>query len=116
MHALYDETGALQEVVKAARAELPETVRSLAAMRDNPKASASARVAAARALLELAGVLGRERSPIKTATKPIAEMTRQELAAMVEQGQKAYDEIKAAMRGDDDPDKLVKAAEASPLD
>jgi hypothetical protein len=58
---------------------------ALAALRDicgNPDAPAAARAQAARTLLEIDGSLGKHAlPPIKPGNKPLAELSREEMAA-----------------------------------
>jgi hypothetical protein len=80
------------------------TVASLVAVRDDPKANSSARVMASRAILEMAGVIGKDRPlPLRMIDKPLHEMTAQELAQAAYNGERARFRlvvIDALRRGD----------------
>jgi hypothetical protein len=66
------------------------TIASLVAVRDDPKANSSARVMASRAILEMAGVIGKDRPiPLRMIDKPLHEMTAQELAQAAYNGERA---------------------------
>src|SRR5262252_3217232 len=77
-----------------AREEAAPTIEALTAIRDDPTASHSARVAAGRSLLEAAGMIGRERSAAKELLKKsIDEMTYVELEQAAELGQQAHRQL-----------------------
>jgi hypothetical protein len=73
-----------------AQSEVSATIASLVAVRDDPKANSSARVMASRAILEMAGVIGKDRPiPLRMIDKPLHEMTAQELAQAAYNGERA---------------------------
>jgi hypothetical protein len=73
-----------------AQGEVSATIASLVAVRDDPKANSSARVMASRAILEMAGVIGKDRPiPLRMIDKPLHEMTAQELAQAAHNGERA---------------------------
>jgi hypothetical protein len=77
-----------------AREEATPTIEALTAIRDDPAASHSARVAAGRSLLEAAGMIGRERSAAKELlNKSIDQMTWKELEQTAELGRQAHRQL-----------------------
>jgi hypothetical protein len=73
-----------------AQGEVSATIASLVAVRDDPKANSSARVMASRAILEMAGVIGKDRPiPLRIIDKPLHEMTARELAQAAYNGERA---------------------------
>jgi hypothetical protein len=73
-----------------AQGEVSATIASLVAVRDDSKANSSARVMASRAILEMAGVIGKDRPiPLRMIDKPLHEMTAQELAQTAYNGERA---------------------------
>jgi len=85
-------------LMAGAREEAAPTIDALTAIRDDPAASHSARVAAGRSLLEAAGMIGRERRAAQELLKKsIDEMTYVELEQAAELGQQAYRELVGMM-------------------
>jgi hypothetical protein len=81
-----------------AREEAAPTIEALTAIRDDPQASHSARVAAGRSLLEAAGMIGRERSAAKELLdKSIDQMTWRELERTAELGRQAHRQLVGVM-------------------
>src|SRR6476660_1841902 len=77
-----------------AREEATPTIVALTAIRDDPTATPSARVAAGRSLLEAAGMIGRERSAAQELLKKsIDEMTHAELEQAAELGRQAHRQL-----------------------
>jgi len=77
-----------------ARDEATPTIEALTAIRDDPNATPSARVAAGRSLLEAAGMIGRERSAAQELLKKsIDEMTHAELEQAADLGRQAHREL-----------------------
>ena len=60
-----------------------QSVETLKDVMDDPEAPASARVAAARTALELAGDIGKHSQANQKMDQPLAEMTPEELAAFI---------------------------------
>jgi hypothetical protein len=86
--------------------EVAATITSLKTVCDDLKANSSARVMASRALLEMAGVIGKDRPiPTRVVDKPIHEMTSDELRETIYNGERARFRIvviDALRRGDID--------------
>jgi len=81
-----------------ARVEAAPTIEALTAIRDDPAASHSARVAAGRSLLEAAGMIGRERTAAKELLdKSIDQMTWKELERAAELGRQAHRQLVGLM-------------------
>jgi hypothetical protein len=77
-----------------AREEATPTIAALTAIRDDPTATPSARVAAGRSLLEAAGMIGRERVAAKELLKKsLDEMTHAELEQAAELGRQAHRQL-----------------------